>query len=825
MNAPRQSSRIAGLHLALALVLLVGASGAAMTLGDGARAVPLNRQVVEVTIDNQVAVTRVTETFVNTSQHTIEAVYTMPLAEKAAIQEFGITGADGVRQVGAVEEKREAEAIYSNAQAQGVTPAMVAPAADGNSFQTKVGAVLPGKRVTVDVTFSQILDYKSGRIVYQYPLQLKSVQVEKPELVSVRLKIRDQKKIVEVKSPTHPCSVVRKDDHAVEVTFEKGQWQPDHDFQVVYDVTAPRMGFNFLSTRPNEKEAGYFMMMLAPQEEIEAKDVAARDLVFVLDCSGSMQGQKIEQAQRALKYIVNRLNADDRFNLVTFSDGATARCGDGLVAATDLNRRAALAQVDAVGASGGTNAQDALQSGLRLFDGSSRTKALIFLTDGQPTVGETNPERIAAHARAANAAKVRVFTFGVGDDVSTPLLEQLARENRGEALTVRLNEDLDARLTAFYETISKPLLTDLAVDWQGVTVSALSPATLGNVYKGSQVVLFGRYVQPGAKKLVVTGDLNGKQCRFELEANFAAKSSDNLFVARLWAKAQADELVSHMRAYGEDAAKKAEVIRLSKQYGFASPYTSFVAVDPTPRPVQTASTLDRYRQPQPGVSPQVAPAVAMAPAASIDPAAFKPAMPMQPRQNITVVRTAAPKEVKVWGFLPGALMVPNFRQARESARGKACAANMRVIASAIEQYNMDHSGAMIPYNIEAPCEQLRQAGYLKSVPRCPADPTLPYMYVTMVDPQNPSAGFQDIYCPIHNRCDDLWADAKTPTNPHVQVAPATAGVQLWNMVQPLVELAINIPLLLLSFWLIYKMFQLVLLPFRLLFGTVVSPNR
>ncbi|HNV71139.1 MAG TPA: VWA domain-containing protein, partial [Candidatus Ozemobacteraceae bacterium] len=715
-----------------------------------------------------------------------------------------------------------AQQIYSNAQAHGAMPA-VAQTTDTNSFETRIGTVPAHAKATVDLTYSEILTYKNGRIFYTLPLNVQKVQNKSLDLVTVQITIKDQKDIIEVVSPSHGAKASKIDDHTWKMVYEKNSHLPDSDFSLEYEVKAQQMGFNFLSTRPAAGEDGYFMMLMAPQEIISAKDVAARDIVFVMDVSGSMDGYKLEQTKSAFNFFVSQLNGDDRFNVTVFSDNVK-RFSEEMVSATQANREKAREFIANVQAMGGTNIHEAITDARRLFYGNrgNQTKAIVFLTDGQPTVGMTDVDQIAGSIKAGNDLGLRLFVLGVGEDVSTRLLDKLSLENRGETIYVRQNENIEGKLTAFYETISKPLLVDVTVDWNGKTVSEIYPKTLPNLYKGSQLVLTGRYSTSGASRLMVRGDLNGKKMEFPLEVNFADKGSSNGFVARVWAKSKADALIQEMNAYGENSGMKAEVIRLSKTFQFTTPFTSFISVAPQ-QVVAAPSAHNQFRTSwnQPQVTPYSAPAPAAQP--------YVPPAPVVtgPPQTVTVVRKTEAKEVKMWGqysFFPLApLLVPNFRKAREQARWKACYANQRVLLGAIEMYNMDHSVQLSAYNPSV--EPVLVNGQYLKTPLTKPETGCGYYGVSL----NTASGA--IACAMHG---GVEADNMVTIDPKTQqVCPVVVQYQdvkdwkvdLWNFLAPLVEILINVPIALLGLWFTWVCFRtFVLSPLMFILGFTSPSN-
>lgn len=806
------------------LVAVAAAPASAYTLVTQRGLLPLMEQRVNVTIDNQLAVTTLEQTFANPNDSTEEGSYRFPLGEKASIQEFALTGSDGVRRIGSIEEKHEAETIYQNAQSMGAQPA-IAQQADPNSFETKVGAIPAHSRTKVDLTYTEILPYHMGKVNYSIPFNIKNIQSKALDVVAVTIDLKDQKEIVAVTCPTHPISATKVDPHHWRVTFEKSTYTPDTDFQLNYEVKAQRMGFNFLSTQPDKNDQGYFMLMLAPQEVVDARDIVARDIVFVMDISGSMSGYKVQQTKEAFNYFVDQLNSDDRFGVIAFSDIITPWSAS-LAQATPKNRSDAKEFLNRLGAAGGTNIYDALASARQMFTNEKSTKAIVFLTDGEPTAGNTDPQMIAADMRRNNIQNIRTFVFGVGENVSAQLLDTLALENSGEAVYVHENEQLQAKLTSFYETISKPLLVDLGLDWGQIEVSDCYPSKLPNVYKGSQVTILGRYKQGGAAKLKIRGTLNGSNQEFPIDATFAKESAENKLVARMWAKAKADSLLQEMRAYGEAADKKNEVIRLSKVFQFTTPFTSFVSVCPERVAPPQVAQLDPYRNPR-GVAMPAQPAQVAAMHIPMPPPSNVVMPPCNPVQNVTVTRATEAKKVSLWGaysFLPVApLMIPNFRKAREQAREKACYANMRVILGAVEMYNMDHPQLLTSID-ERHLVALQQMQYLKSAITHP-DTGCGYYA------EGDLTGNGRMVCAQHGGVEDgpsNYSYGQTSPVPSTSPVPQVSvtyvdntpwETKLWNQCFPLIELAINIPILLIGLWFSWVIFTA---PFRWLFNAAAA---
>jgi Ca-activated chloride channel family protein len=254
-----------------------------------------------------------------------------------------------------------------------------------------------------------------------------------------------------------------------------------------------------LSTYRTPGQDGFFMLWLSPELRQEA--VVDKDVVLVLDVSGSMAGRKILQAKAALRYVLNRLNPGDRFNIVAFSSSV-----DRFAATLQPVDQVPLALtfVDGLRAEGGTNINDALVEGLSFSDPERQT-TLIFLTDGLPTSGETSRDRILRNVEDRAGSSTRLFVFGVGDDVDTTLLDSLATRNRGDVQYVPPVEDVEEKVSTLYSRVGSPQLTDLLLEFGGANVYDLYPAPLPDLFGGQTLYVFGRYRSTGVYDLALSG--------------------------------------------------------------------------------------------------------------------------------------------------------------------------------------------------------------------------------------------------------------------------------------------------------------------------------
>src|SRR5262249_21805722 len=301
-----------------------------------------------------------------------------------------------------------------------------------------------------------------------------------------------------VYSPTHAIDIKRQSDREVAIAFQRGQGLLDKDFQLFYSIGDKDVGLTALLHRPISSEKGYFSFLITPKMETAKQYQVPRDMVLVLDTSGSMHGVKMEQARKALKYCLSNLTSQDRFALINFSTGVT-RYKDGLLEASSEQTERAKKWVDELDATGGTAIDAALKEALDLRGSDpSRTFTVVFFTDGQPTVGETDTTKIIRNVAARNTANTRIFTFGVGDDVNATMLDTLAEQTRAMSTYVRPEEDIEAKVSSLYSKISNPVLANLKLSVSNdVSLLEVYPPQLPDLFHGVYLIVLGRYSGKG----------------------------------------------------------------------------------------------------------------------------------------------------------------------------------------------------------------------------------------------------------------------------------------------------------------------------------------
>lgn len=539
---------------------------------------------VTVTIEDQVATTHVDQVFINDARFAVEGTYIFPLPEGATISEFAMW-VEGEKFEGKLLTKEEARAIYESYVRRQRDPALLEYVGRG-AFQASIFPIPPGEERRIELTYSEVLTLDEGLVRYRYPLDTERFSHRPIEDVSISIDITSKEALKAIYSPSHAVAVDRQGDYRARVGYEESDVLPDRDFELYFSVAEEEIGLNLLSYKP-EDEDGFFLLLVAPRVEIEEAEVVAKDVLLVLDTSGSMRGEKIQQAKAALDFVLDHLQGEDRFNIISFSTGVR-QYAHRLQPASE--REEAHAWVKQLDAAGGTDINRALLETLAQVD-PDRPAIVIFLTDGLPTEGVTEPEMIMANVAREAGKNVRLFTFGVGHDVNTVLLDGIAQAHRGASSYVTPGQSIEEEVSGFYAKVSMPLLADLELDFGGVHVDGIYPYPLPDLFAGTQLVIVGRYRKGGPTALTLRGEINQKPQTFTYEDLTFRREGGEPFIARLWATRKIGYLLDQIRLHGKDPELVDEVVSLSLRYGIATPYTSFLVEEPQALPLaQTMST-------------------------------------------------------------------------------------------------------------------------------------------------------------------------------------------------------------------------------------------
>ena len=526
---------------------------------------------VDVEVKDQVATTHVTQVFHNPNDWVAEGSYVFPVPPDAAISEFAMT-VDGEAVQATLLDAEEARAIYDEIVRKLRDPALLEYLGSG-LIQANVFPIPAGENREIELTYSQILPAENGLNHYHYPFNAQPFTTKPLNSVSIRVAVDSAEPLRAVYPPSHDIAIDRSSDSSFTAGYEENDVLPDADFELFWSVSPDDVGANVVSYFDESRGQGYFLLLAAPGLDQDT-GIVAKDVIVVLDTSGSMEGEKIEQAREALLYVLDHLNPDDRFNIVEFSTGAREYSRDLIPAA---NAPEAVPWVERLEATGGTDINLALLNALDMVQ-PERPTMLLFLTDGVATEGEQDTSRIIGNIADVAPSNVRLFSFGVGDDVDTILLDTLSSEQHGRTTYVRPGQALNEAVSGFYAGITAPVLADVDLTVDGVTVEDIYPAPLPDLFAGSQLVALGTYRDGGDAEISLSGQVNGAPTEFTYPAAFAANGGSD-FLPRLWATRKIGYLVNQIRLNGENPELVDAIIDLSLEYGIVTPYTSYLITE------------------------------------------------------------------------------------------------------------------------------------------------------------------------------------------------------------------------------------------------------
>jgi len=550
--------------------------------GPRPRPVPQYRPVavkavrLNVQIEDQVAKTNVREVFVNPNPRPLEGTFLLPIPPDAQVSDFTFF-INGKEVKAEILPRDKALAYYRQIVSRLIDPALLEYAGKG-LVRVRLFPIPPHGEAEIRFSYTQVLSSEGGQLTYWYPFGTNKFSSSLLRSAVIDVKIRSKVPLRTIYAPQWSVDIVRKGEHEARVSFEKGDFLPKEDFVLHIGRSEEDFGIMVTAYRTG-KEPGFFLLALSPKQELAPGETAPKDIVFVFDTSGSMSGEKIKQAREALSFCINSLRDRDRFNVITFSTTAQA-VFPALRPASGENKKEALSFVKDLEAAGGTNIGEALEKALgQEGHTSDRPLMVVFLTDGIPTVGETNWKRILKTVEEKRPEGLRLFVFGVGNDVNTILLDRLAEENGGTRRYVRPGEDIEIKVSQFYMQISRPVLTDVKLTFSLGGVFDLYPPRIHDIFHGQQVILVGRYRKPGPQVLEISGRCGDRNYRHRFPFKLPEKAVEDSYLPRLWAARKVGFLLDQIRLHGEKSELVQEVRRLAKRYGIVTPYTSALVAE------------------------------------------------------------------------------------------------------------------------------------------------------------------------------------------------------------------------------------------------------
>ncbi|HXM11021.1 MAG TPA: VIT and VWA domain-containing protein [Terriglobales bacterium] len=574
---------------------------------------PLKHTEVRGAISGFIARVEVTQTFENSLAEKIEAVYAFPLPENAAVDDMTIqVGNRTVR--GVVKRRDEARAIYENARQTGHVTALLDQERP-NIFTQAVANIMPGEQVTVTIGYLQTLRYEEGSYEFVFPTVVgpryipgqptgkqgggwapdtdsvpDASNITPPVTpqgtraghdISIELAIDAGIPIRYVRSSSHEIEVNRTGASTASVKLKNLAVIPNKDLILKYSVAGDQISDAVLSQAAASGKlgpGGYFTLILQPPARIPESDITPKELVFVLDTSGSMRGFPIEKAKAFVSHALDELYPGDTFNLITFS-GDTQVLFPEPVFPTVENIAKAKAVLGVKSGAGGTVMMNAIRAALDPSDSQDHLRVVCFLTDGY--VGN-DLEIIGEVQMHTNA---RVFAFGVGTSVDRFLIEAMAKAGRGESemITIKESDKADAAAHRLYERLRSPLLTDVSIDWGGLPVTDVYPRVLPDLYSGKPLVISGRYTAATNGTIHIRGNRAGGDFVRAIPVSLSASAGSYRIQSSFWARGKIDDLMSQDWAGVQRGNMKPElekeITRLGLDYRLMTQFTSFVAVE------------------------------------------------------------------------------------------------------------------------------------------------------------------------------------------------------------------------------------------------------
>ncbi|MBX3118452.1 MAG: VWA domain-containing protein [Fimbriimonadaceae bacterium] len=553
---------------------------------------PLKKTDVQADIAGYGARVNVRQTFTNPSITPIEAIYTFPLPHDAAVDRMSLRMGDRV--INAVIKKREeARKIYETAKNQGRVAGLLDQERP-NIFTQSVANIMPGATIEVEISYVQILKYEDDKFEFVYPMVVGprflgnapdpgkiSPPTAPPGVrvgtdITLKVNLDAGTALGKIESELHQVTTQKNGPNKAAITLAKKDEIPNRDFILRYSVAGNQIQDAFL-THADADKGGFFTLILNPPKIPAPDQIAPKEVIFVIDQSGSQSGFPIDKSKELTKKLIRTLNPNDTFTVLGFSNDVKYLWKTPQKASGQL-LEVADKFIGDLQANGGTQLYAAVQAALNVVEDSSRLRLVVFNTDGY--VGDESRIIGSIEARSGNT---RMFTFGIGNSVNRFLIDEMSRAGRGDAEVVTLAADSDKAVERFVQRTQNPILTDITVKVEGVPIFDVTPRAIEDVFSAKPVVITGRYTQAGRGSITVTGKLGGEPWTRVIPVTFPERDQDGSAISTLWARRHVGDLQGQMMmAQWQNRDFKqfvTEITNIGLRYGIMTEYTSFVAVE------------------------------------------------------------------------------------------------------------------------------------------------------------------------------------------------------------------------------------------------------
>ena len=556
------------------------------------RFLPLELKEVKIAakIRDQVAQTTLEQTFYNPSNRRVEGTYIFPIPENAEIESFKME-INGNMTKGEILNAKKAKEIYEKIVRESKDPALM-EYSDKAIFKIRIFPIEPKKEKKIKIKYKELLK-KDGRMnAYKFPLRAEKFLTKPVNQISLKISINSENELKSIYSPSHKIDIEREGKKSALLSYKEKDILPENNFEILFSTHQDdklSIGFDFITYKEKGNETGYYAMLISPGNW-RPDTLISKDVIFVLDSSGSMRVKKLDQAKSAINFCLKSLNKTDQFEIIRYSTETESLFGN-LKSANKKNLNLAKDFIQNIEAGGGTAIEEALLEAIKTstpkkLKDTKRPRQIIFITDGRPTIGETRTDKIidriikAQHPIKKNT---RIFSFGIGTDINTKLLDLISQKTKASTEYVLPGESIELKISGFYSKVAQPVMTNISIkNESSVRLSEEYPKDLPDLFKGDQLVTLGRYKinQKNEEnfRAFMQGSIAGKQVKFNLNEKINP-NIDNAFIARLWATRKVGYLLEEIRLHGEIEELKDTVVKLARKWGIVTPYTSYLILE------------------------------------------------------------------------------------------------------------------------------------------------------------------------------------------------------------------------------------------------------
>ena len=556
------------------------------------RFLPLELKEVKIAakIRDQVAQTTLEQTFYNPSNRRVEGTYIFPIPENAEIESFQME-INGKMTKGEILNAKKAKEIYEKIVRESKDPALM-EYSDKAIFKIRIFPIEPKKEKKIKIKYKELLK-KDGRMnAYKFPLRAEKFLTNPVNQISLKISIDSENELKSIYSPSHKIDIEREGKKSALLSYKEKDILPENNFEILFSThqdDESSIGFDFITYKEKGNETGYYAMLISPGNW-RPDSLIPKDVIFVLDSSGSMRVKKLDQAKAAINFCLKSLNKTDQFEIIRYSTETESLFGN-LKSANKKNLNLAKDFIQKIEAGGGTAIDEALLEAIKTSTSknvkdSKKPRQIIFITDGRPTIGETRTDKIIDRIIKTHhpiKKNTRIFSFGIGTDINTKLLDLISQKTKASTEYVLPEESIELKISRFYSKVAQPVMTNISIkNESSVRLSEEYPKDLPDLFKGDQLVTLGRYKinQKNEEnfRAFIQGSIAGKKVKFNLNEKINP-NRDNAFIARLWATRKVGYLLEEIRLHGESEELKDTVVKLARKWGIVTPYTSYLILE------------------------------------------------------------------------------------------------------------------------------------------------------------------------------------------------------------------------------------------------------